>query len=420
MPDIQQLYVIGLIPDHGFIPPMMARIINESDILAGGDRLLEMFADHPGHKIPLTTPLNSWLEELKQRQAEGQKVVVLTSGDPNYFGLAKTLLKVIDPERVTIMPSPTIVQQAFARLKISWERVEVVSLHGRAGLIGFWSALYRASHYSGSGYLAVYTDSDNTPAQIAKRLLGRGQNNWRLYVFENMGTNDEQMSAWSLFEAKIRKFSPLNLAVLECLKCPAPITLGQPESAYIHEAGLITKQEVRVVTLGLLELQPYHILWDLGAGSGSVSIEAAALLPHGSIWAVEKSPLRSEQIAANRAFFGAAQVEIVEDEALAAMIHLPSPDRIFIGGGGEDLGAIIKAARARLNPGGIIVANVVTLEALNQAIETMTDLGLNLSVTQLHAARSESLGNSLYLKPLNQVWLIKGVLAQVEPADRKY
>ncbi|MDR2946607.1 MAG: precorrin-6y C5,15-methyltransferase (decarboxylating) subunit CbiE [Candidatus Adiutrix sp.] len=408
MPEINTLHLIGIIPERRSISPAVAEIISQADILAGTTRLLALFPEHQGQKLPIKTPLAPWLESLKARQDEGQKIVILTGGDPNYFGLAKRLLEVFEPGRVSVIPSPTVVQQAFAKIKVGWERTEVVSLHGRDGLTGFWSALYRASHYSGSGYLAIYTDAENTPTDIAKRLLGRGQHNWRMMVFEDLGTADEQVSSWSLFEAKLRKFSPLNLVVLECLKPPAPITIGMPESVYVHEAGLITKREVRTVTLGLLELQPYHTLWDLGAGSGSVSIEAAALLPHGAVWAVEKSPLRSEQIAANRAYFGATQVEIIEDESLAALPHLPPPDRVFIGGGGDRLGDIIRAAHEKLNPKGVIVANVLTLDALRLATTTMQDLGLELTVSQIQAARSEKLGESKYLKAFNQVWIVKG------------
>lgn len=402
------LHLIGLKPDPGWLPPAVADIINQAEVLAGTDRLLELFPQHPGQKISLTLPLKAWLEQLSEIQAQGRRVAVLTSGDPNFFGLAKTLLKTIDPAGVRVIPSTTVVQEAFARLGVSWDRAEVVSLHGREGLGGFWNSLYRAGHCGGSGYLAIYTDADNTPSVIAKRLLGRGQQHWRMTVFEDLGTPDEQISSWSLYEAKLRRFSPLNLVVLECLKKPEPISLGMPEAAFVHEAGLITKREIRVVALGLLELRPDHILWDLGAGSGSVSIEAAALMPQGSIWAVEKSPLRSEQISANRAYFGATQVEIVEDDSLAAMVHLPAPDRIFIGGGGRDLAEIIKGAAKRIKPEGLIVANVVNLEALNQAIMAMGELNLDWSVTHVQTSRSEPLGSSHYLKPLNPVYLIKG------------
>ena len=410
MPDISPLNLIGLIPETDWLPPALLKIIDQADTLAGTDRLLALFPDFAGERMLLSTPLESWLEKLKELQAQGRKLAVLTSGDPNYFGLAKKLLEVFEPDQVSLIPSTTVVQQAFARLKVSWERTEVVSLHGRDSLTAFWSALYRASHYPGSGYLAIYTDPDNSPGVIAKRLLGRGQQNWRMWVFEDLGTPDERVSSWTLFDAKLRKFSPLNLVVLECLKRPAPIFLGMPESVFVHEAGLITKREARAATLGLLELQPYHTFWDLGSGSGSVSIEAAALLTHGSIWAVEKSPLRSEQIAANRAYFGATQVEVIEDDALAAMVHLPSPDRVFVGGGGQNLAKIIQGAKSRLKADGLLVANVVTIEALRQATAAMSELGLEMSITQLQASRSEPLGDSLFLKPQNQIWLVRGAL----------
>jgi precorrin-6Y C5,15-methyltransferase (decarboxylating) len=196
--------------------------------------------------------------------------------------------------------------------------------------------------------------------------------------------------------------------VLENLKRPAHIFLGMPESGFAHEAGLITKREIRLVALGLLELMPRHTLWDLGAGSGSVSIEAASLLPYGSVRAVEKSPARARQIAANQAFFGAAQVEVAEGDALTAIPHLPPPDRVFIGGGGEYLPEIIKASRARLRPRGLILTNVVSLDSLGLATRAVSEAGLVLTVTQIQAARSEPLGDSLILKPLNQVWLVRG------------
>ena len=401
------LHLIGISPDLQCLPPAAAALIEEADVLAAGDRLLGLFSKEV--KIPLSLPLQGWLEELKAWQSKGKKVVVLASGDPNYYGLARRLLTVIEPDLVTIIPAPTVVQEAFARLKTSWERTETVSLHGREPQTAFWSALFRAGRGCGSGYLAVYTDPDNTPAAIARRLADRGFANWRLIVFENLGARDEHCAALTLSEAESLTFSPLNLVILECLKRPARISPGLPESEFVHEAGLITKREVRAAALGLLDLQPHHTLWDLGAGCGSVSIEAASLITHGSVWAVEKAPRRLEQIAANRAFFGAAQVEVVADDSLSAMNRLPPPDRVFIGGGGGSLPEIIREVRMRLGPDGLILINALSLASLNLATTAISGEGLELSITQLQAARSEPLGGSLFLKPLNQVWLVKGV-----------
>ncbi len=407
---IPQLYLIGLIPNGDWQPEAVRKVVAEADIIAGGTRFLDFFPDFKGQKIPLAMPLKKWLEDLAAKQKEGLKIVVFTSGDPNFFGLAKCLLDVFPAEHVTIWPSITVIQQAFARLKISWRGAEIVSLHGRDNMVDFWAALYRASHYSGSGYLAIYTDEHNTPAAIAKKLLGRGQYNWNIHVFEDLGTEKEKVSVWTLFEAKLCKFSPLNLVILESLKRPAPIFIGMPEEAYAHEAGLITKREIRAAALGLLEIQPYHTVWDLGSGSGSVSIEAAALVPHGSVWAVEKSPLRAKQIVANRAFFGAVQVEVVEDDALKAMEHLPPPDRIFIGGGGENLGDIIMRATRSLKPNGIVVASMVSFDSFHQAMTKMQEAGLEVTATQMQVARSAPLAGSHFFKSLNQIWLVRGVL----------
>ena len=402
------VHLIGLSPDLKWLPPAARDLIEEADVLGGGDRLLRLFPEVRAARLPLRAPLEDWLKELKALDEEGKKVVVLTSGDPNHYGLARKLLTIIDPEKVTISPAPTVIQGAFARLKASWERIEVVSLHGRDSQDTLWSAIFRAGRSSGPGFVAVYTDPDNTPAVIARRLMERGLENWRLTVFEDLGAREERWASWSLPEAAQHEFSPLNLVVLESLKRPAHISPGMPEKSFAHEAGLITKREIRLVALGLLELVPHHTLWDLGAGSGSVSIEAASLLPYGSVQAVEKSTARARQIAANRAFFGAAQVEITEGDCLAATAHLPPPDRVFIGGGGVDIPEIIKAARARLRPQGLILANVVSLDSLNLATRAISRAGLELSVTQIQAARSEPLGDSLMLKPLNQVWLVKG------------
>lgn len=408
MPETK-LHLIGLAPDLAWLPPAARSIIDEAEILAGGDRLLDLFPQHPGDRLPLHTPLIKWLEKIEKLRSEGRRVAVLASGDPGHFGLAKTLFKVINCENVVMIPSPTIVQQAFARLGRSWEGIEVLSLHGRGETFSdFWGAVYRCSHCPGPAYLAVYTDATNTPSLLAKRLLDRGQQHWRMIVFEDLGAPDERISSITLFEASLREFSPLNLVILECLEKGAQIQLGMPEDLFVHEAGLITKREVRAATLAALELMPTHTLWDLGAGSGSVSIEAAGLLHHGAVWAVEKSHLRCEQIAANRAYFGAAQVEIVENEALEAMAHLPAPDRIFIGGGGQGLPRIILAAAALIKTGGVIVANVVSLGPLAEAAKAMTEAGMEIDVSQIQAARSTPLGGSLYFKPINQVWILKG------------
>ncbi|MDR2141312.1 MAG: precorrin-6y C5,15-methyltransferase (decarboxylating) subunit CbiE [Deltaproteobacteria bacterium] len=380
------------------------KILAEATVLAGPERLLGFFPDFAHCKIPLAGSLMDWLRaiELKSRT---QSVVVLASGDPNFFGLAEKLLSVIDPERVQIWPGTTMVQKAFALARRPWAGVETVSLHGRPSWRAFWAATFRLNQRGGS--LAVYTDPKNTPALIAQALLARGQAHLRLTLFEDLATPSQKMTSLSLEEAQSRNFSPLNLVTLEAPKTASPIFLGAPEELYGPENGLITKSETRLLALGLLRLRGGETFWDLGAGCGSVTVEAGRLLERGELWALEKNPARFQRILNNQRQFGLAHLSVVLGEAPAQLAELPDPDRVFVGGGGQALGDILREVLRRLKPGGIVVAATIDPGHLALATEILGQ-GRTPDVTQLAAARSQALGPGYYLKPLSQIWLTRG------------
>lgn len=403
-----QVSVIGLGLGPDWTPPRNLRALHEAEVLAGGPRLLDFFPEHSGERLPLAGPLNLWLEAVAQRAAQGRRVAVLASGDPNFFGVAARVIKRCGADMVTVYPGLTTIQAAFAKIGRTWAGAEVVSLHGREQWFALWSAMVRAQR-QGAGQVAVYTDLRNTPAEIARRLSGRGQKHWRLCVFEALGGPDEKWGDYALEEAAQKRFNPLNLAVLLMTGPPAALTLGAPDHHYHHRAGLITKAEIRAAALGGLALEPHHIFWDLGAGSGSVSLEASLLLTRGQVWAVERAPERVADIELNRAKFGAAQVEIRLGQALETLAELPDPDRVFIGGAGRELPRIIQAAAQRLKPGGRLLANVVTLENMAAARSAMVAAGMNPGLLLLQIGREAPLAGGVYLKPLNPVWLISGV-----------
>jgi precorrin-6Y C5,15-methyltransferase (decarboxylating) len=359
-----------------------------------------------GERLSLEGDLDSFLERL-ETESRTKKTVVLASGDPNFFGLAKRLLEKIPPERVRICPSTTAVQEAFARLKATWAGTETASLHGRDSWPLFWAALYRAGRSTGSGYLAVFNDPRNNPAAIARAMLDRKISGWKINVFQDLGTEREKIACLALEEASLAEFSPLSLSVLERTENFRPISLGAPEQAYRREAGLITKSEIRCAALGLLELTGTETLWDIGAGSGALSLEAASLLPYGRVIAVEKNPGRLSQIEENRREFGAAHLETHLGEALELMPGLARPDRIFVGGGGQDLESILEAAKGRLSPGGVLVASAITLSALQAAEKALSRPERPSRISLIWASRSRSLAGSLYFRPLNQIWLVK-------------
>jgi precorrin-6Y C5,15-methyltransferase (decarboxylating) len=391
------------------LPPKTQTLIKEAKIIAGPERWLSALNEFnfKGQKIPLKSNLVAWLSEL-EKVSQTLNTVVLASGDPNFFGLARKLLSIIPPERVNIIPATTTVQKAFARLKTTWAGVEVHSLHGRSSWPQFWSALYRASIATGTGRLAIFTDEKNGPNAIARALLDKGLNNFKILVFEELDTPNEKITSLELEKACLHKFSTLNLTVLEQTKPPKPITLGAPEQNYLHEAGLITKSEIRSVALGLLELSGSDIFWDIGTCSGAVSIEAALFLTHGAIYSIEKNPYRAAQASFNRSLYGVAHMEVLTGEALSLIPTLPSPDRVFIGGGGADLEKIINGVRQKLKPNGIIVAATITQDSFETATRCLSLNDKLASVTQLSVARSQTLLKSFYLKPINQIWLVKG------------
>jgi precorrin-6Y C5,15-methyltransferase (decarboxylating) len=410
--------VLGL-DDPGDLSPSALGLLGKAQVVAGPARLLEAVSGHltaEAQKIPLVSGLNHWLGEVKKSSSHGQ-MVILADGDPNFFGLGARVIEVFDDLRVTMKPAPTTVQKAFARMGVTWAGAEVVSLHGRQDYAPFFSAIFRAGQVTGSGFVAVYTDATNNPALIASKLIERGQLNWKMTVFQELGLPGEAIWSGDLAKAQKSKFSPLNLTVLERTKLPKVLTLGAPESAYDHQAGLITKSEVRTAILGLLELSGHETLWDLGCGSGSVSLDAGLLLRHGQVLSVEKDPQRAAQARQNRSKYGLAHVEVIEGQALEAMADLPLPDRVFVGGGGRQLEYLIQGALSFLGRRGLIVVAVVRLDSLNLALSCLSSPDIKPTVTQISVSRGESLAKSIYLKPINPVFLIKGKIIEIARYD---
>ena len=394
------VFLIGLGLGPGDLGPRAAKALERAQVLAGGRRLLDLLADHPGQRIVLKGDLASWLDRVAEAAGEG-RVAVLASGDPLFFGIGRRLLERLGPDRVEVFPNITSIQAGFAALKEPWDGVEIVSLHGRDGQ-GLWAALARAER------VALLTDPSNTPAALARELLDRGQAGWRMSVLEDLGQADQRIGEYSLEAAASVEFSPLNVVVLRRTAPRPGFFLGQAEEAYEHQAGLITKAEVRAVALGLLGLGPGMCVWDLGAGCGSVGLEASLLIPGGRIVALEKDPARVELIKANQAHYQVGSLEVVRGEMPGALADLPDPDRVFIGGGGRDLEKIVHTAASRLAPGGVVVVSLVLLESLETALAALARAGLETDWTQVQIGRSAPLAGGTRLQALNPVWLVRG------------
>jgi len=394
---------IGLSPED--LTGRHLQIIRAADILVGGKRLLDYFKDSTARKKTIDKNIAEAVDFIKDRMAT-RSIVVLASGDPLFFGIGSILVNALGSDNVDIYPNISSIAAAFARIKEPWSKVRVVSLHGRKSESELFKALDEVN------VVAVLTDPSRNPAWIAKRLVEENLVNFKICVLESLGTADERFNWYHPARAAAMTFAEPNLVIIK--RCPRDLQtkqaphLGMPDHCYAHEKGLITKLEIRAITLAKLRLLPDHILWDLGAGSGSVSVEAALLVNQGKVFAVEKSPARIKQIEINKNRFGIANLEIVPALVPDGLAQLPKPDRIFIGGGGKALKTIITSAVSYLKPDGRVVVNTVLMPNIQTATATLTALGFTTDVIQVQINRSRQMPWAERLESQNPVWIVTG------------
>ncbi|MEJ2640768.1 MAG: precorrin-6y C5,15-methyltransferase (decarboxylating) subunit CbiE [Desulfosarcinaceae bacterium] len=385
------------------------RTLAAADLVVGGRRHLESFPEFGARTRIIDGHLKVLADVLRGRGPE-EKVVVLASGDPLFFGIGSYLINALGRDEVIVSPNVSALAAAFARIKVPWQDARVLSLHGRTPTAGKLAQLERHPKW------AVFTDPQHGPAWLARRLAEAGLIDFDFWVLSRMGTPEERVVCLDVATATSHEAPEPNLVVLlrretqDALQDrPAPYHLGLPEAAFDCEAGLITKSEVRAVALAKLELVPDADLtvWDLGAGSGSLAVEAARLVPQGRVVAVEQKATRTVRIEKNRQKFGCANLMVVTAALPEGLETLPDPDRIFIGGGGRDLAAIIPAAVRRLKTGGVLVINTVLLGSLTLARENLAGFGLPHQTVQIQVSRSSPMPWDERLAPQTPVWIIQ-------------
>ncbi|GBC64044.1 bifunctional cobalt-precorrin-7 (C(5))-methyltra nsferase/cobalt-precorrin-6B (C(15))-methyltransferase [Desulfonema ishimotonii] len=380
-------------------------LIRQADVLVGGKRHLAFFHDVSALKRDITRDLKGAVAFIRNHMAE-RSVVVLASGDPLFYGIGALLIRSLGPENVRICPNISSVSAAFARIREPWQDACVLSLHGSFDRPVLLKALAR------SDKIALLTGPDRSPAWLAAFLLEREITDFEMCVLEQMGTETEQVAWYDLPLAAGHPFADPNVVILKRrpdARKPVPFYPGMPDHHFEHQRGLITKSEVRAVTLSKLRLcAAPHVMWDLGAGSGSVSVEAALMMQNGEVVAVEQHPDRVAQIRTNREKFGAVNLSVVEAVLPDGLGSLPRPDRVFIGGGGKNLGTIIRAAASRLSENGVIVANTVLLQNIGVAMNTLKELGFDTEITQIQVSTGNPMPWGERLAAQNPVWIISG------------
>jgi precorrin-6Y C5,15-methyltransferase (decarboxylating) len=397
---------MGVSPDD--LTENQRAVIVGADILVGGRRLLEPFAHLECRRWVIDRDLAA-LGDFLEANISDHTIVVLTSGDPLFFGIGAFLVRRLGADRVRTLPNVSAAAAAFARLGEPWQDVSVVSLHGR----GHTGRLLR--RLAEGDTVAVYTDPVHHPAWLAERLIEHSLAHIQMIVAERLGCADEKIIHTTPEQARTGTYADLNLVILK----PDPgsrtrpsLFSGMPDRWFEHEKGLITKAEVRCVSLSRLRLFDRAVLWDLGAGSGSVSIEAGQFITRGEIFAVERQAARIRHIHTNRGRFGIGNLHVVQADLPAGMAGLPEPDRVFIGGGGQTLADIVRSAAHRLKPRGIMVINTVLLANLAAAVQTFESLGFDVDVVQIQVSRARPMPFSHRLEAANPVWIITAQKAE--------
>ncbi len=407
-----RVYIVGVAPDGNLSPPAQ-RLIEKAEIVFGGERLLQMFPSVVGEKVIVKNNLDEVAGRLSANLGL-KRMIVLASGDPSFFGIARILVEKVGRRKVEIIPNVSSMQVAFARIKESWDDATLVSVHSRRieDILG----TIRSSPKVG-----IFTDNKNTPGKIARVLLEHGLDDCRVHVCQDLGSDEERVTSTSLRSlSRATEFSPLSIMILvrEVSDSPEERLLGIPDEMFSRKAGLITKLEVRAVSLAKLALKERSVVWDIGAGSGAVSIEASLLARRGHVFAIEKDGRGIANIRRNIRKFRTPNITVVQALAPDGLEGLPDPSAVFIGGSGGEMGAILDYVCRRLKPGGRVVGNIATIENLHRAVAGLEANGFAVETTLVNIARSRDISGLTRMEGLNPVFIVTGSQRGADKSDR--
>ena len=365
------------------LSPNARRVLEQAEVIIGGDRHHQLAADLTAKRIKWPSPFDALIDVMQSHK--GQRLVVLVTGDPLWYSIGARILKAIPAEEVTFHPQLSAFQWASVRMGWSLADCETVTVHGRAD-----SQIL--PHLAPGVRMLVLTQNAQTPAALAEMLCQRGFGQSKMTVLAALGGEREQR-----FDGKAEGWDHIvpdfHTLAIDCVADVDaatwyPRTGGLPDSAFVSD-GQITKQDIRATTLAKLAPYPDAVLWDIGAGCGSVSVEWMRAARSALSVAIEHKAERVAMIRQNMVKLGAEKMVVVEAHAPEGLVDLPQPDAVFIGGGLTTDG-LFAAAWSALRPGGRLVANVVTLESEARLFELHSQYGGEL--VHLSVQKAESVG----------------------------
>ncbi len=418
--------IIGVLDDAmNSLSSTVSNYIKQADIVIGGTRTLELFQPYfsaSAKQFDLTGKLAHIPQWIKTAQLNQQQVIVLATGDPLCHGIAKYIGERIEFDTCEIHPNVSTIQLACARIGLAWQDVKICSVHNKDS--GDWKigsdnkhSLYRLLQLTQQhDKLAVFTSPENNPNRIAKMLSIEGfDNDFTITVIENiLHKNESIIGPIEINNVIDKKFADLNIVILQrCATKNQDTLFGNPDHSFKQrkpDKGLITKREVRAVSLARMQLQHNSIVWDIGAGSGSVGLEAARLCRNGHVYAIEKNSDDFTIAGQNKIDMRITNYSLVHAKAPEQLNSWPDPNAIFIGGSGGELAELITLCLTRLLPNGCLVMNFVTIENMATAVDCLKKLTASFNIewdaTQLSAARSKPILHMNRLQAENPVWIV--------------
>ena len=363
----EKVFIVG-IGDDGVegMTSHAVRIVEAADLLVGPDSCRSLVPAPLQERLETVASLDELVERIEQ--VGERRLVVLASGDPLFYGTARFVCDRLGKDRFEVVPHVSSMQLAFARVKESWEDAYLANL---SGLSTIERVVDKIRTVDTAG---LFTSERWPPNAVAKAMLEQGLHGFQAYVCENLGSPDERVTQGGLAEIAADSFGSLNVMILVR---PSGTTeppdkagrrlFGNRDELFLQsrpKRGLLTPAEVRSLALAELSLSPESIVWDVGAGSGSVAVEAARLASRGSVYAIEMDPDDHRLIEENAARFGVANLRAILGRAPEAWAELPAPTAIYVGGSGRAVASLVEQAWERLAPGGRLVTNCNSIENL--------------------------------------------------------
>ena len=408
--------VTGKVPVIGIGPDGLAGLTARSrelllgaEIVFGSEMALRLLPELSAERAVIGANLPDVVERLRALLGR-KRIALVATGDPLFYGTARYLCEKAGSEHFEVMPHVSSMQLAFARIKESWEEAFLTDLAARP----LEDALDKIRT---SETVGLFTSEQYQPGRVCAELLGRGIDYFTAYVCENLGGKDERITRGELADIRDMRFDPLNILILKRKpnrpdrpRAARLRRFGNPDEVFAQtrpKTGLITQAEVRSIALSQLDLHPGDVFWDVGAGSGSVAIEAAGLVAPGPAFAIEQDPADYHLMMANAETFGVSNLKPIAGTAPEVFTRLPAPDAIFVGGNGGEVARLLEACFAALRPGGRLVTNVGTIEMLTATYAVMKRLGGGVEAILINLSRGVEQLESLRFEAVNPTFLLR-------------